>query len=72
MLEIGFGRGYSTFCAVKAFKDFGIDGKITTIDPNFDQNFLIKSEEENEQKERQMMMAEEQFERARLKKEKEL
>lgn len=40
MLEIGFGRGYSTFCAVKAFKDFGIDGKITTIDPNFDQNFL--------------------------------
>ena len=40
MLEIGFGRGYSTFCATKAFKDFGIDGKITTIDPNFDQNFL--------------------------------
>ncbi len=40
MLEIGFGRGYSTFCATKAFKDFGIDGKIVTIDPNFDENFL--------------------------------
>jgi len=40
MLEIGFGRGYSTFCAAKAFQDFGIDGKITTIDPNFNESFL--------------------------------
>jgi len=39
-LEIGFGRGYATFCAAKAMCDAGIDGKITTVDPNFDENFL--------------------------------
>tara|TARA_R100000008_G_scaffold75923_1_gene55425 strand:- start:739 stop:1500 length:762 start_codon:yes stop_codon:yes gene_type:complete len=39
-LEIGFGRGYSTFCAAKAFSDMGIDGRIVTIDPNFDENFI--------------------------------
>lgn len=39
-LEIGFGRGYSTFCAAKAMEDDGIDGKITTVDPNFDRNHL--------------------------------
>lgn len=40
VLEIGFGRGYSTFCMAKAMCDHGIDGKIKTIDPNFDENFL--------------------------------
>jgi hypothetical protein len=40
MLEIGFGRGYSTFCAAKAFHDNGINGRIVTIDPNFDFQFL--------------------------------
>jgi len=41
MLEIGFGRGYATFCAAKAFYDAGImHGKITTIDPALDQNYL--------------------------------
>tara|TARA_Y100000310_G_scaffold108488_1_gene106898 strand:- start:301 stop:1008 length:708 start_codon:yes stop_codon:yes gene_type:complete len=40
MLEIGFGRGYSTFCAAKAMTDCGIRGKITTIDPNLDEEFL--------------------------------
>lgn len=40
MLEIGFGRGYSTLCAAKAFKDIGVNGKIVTIDPNFDFQFL--------------------------------
>ena len=39
-LEIGFGRGYSTFCAAKAMTDDGINGKITTIDPNFDRSHL--------------------------------
>lgn len=39
-LEIGFGRGYSTFCAAKAMDEDGIDGKIVTIDPNFDKNHL--------------------------------
>lgn len=39
-LEIGFGRGYSAFCAAKAMEDDGINGKITTIDPNFDKNHL--------------------------------
>lgn len=40
MLEIGFGRGYSTFCAARAFHDAGIPGKIVTIDPNIDESFL--------------------------------
>lgn len=40
MLEIGFGRGYATLCAAKAFHDMGIDGTITTIDPTFDEQFL--------------------------------
>ena len=38
MLEIGYGRGYSTFCAAKTFHEMGINGKIHTIDPNFDKN----------------------------------
>jgi hypothetical protein len=40
MLEIGFGRGYGTFCAAKAFHDAGIVGKVTTVDPNFDERFM--------------------------------
>ena len=40
VLEIGFGRGYSTFCIAKAMSDHGIDGKITTVDPNLDKEFL--------------------------------
>ena len=40
VLEIGFGRGYSTFCMAKAMCDHGIDGKITTVDPNFNKDFL--------------------------------
>ena len=39
-LEVGFGRGYSAFCAIKAMEDAGLDGKVTTIDPNFDKNHL--------------------------------
>ena len=39
-LEIGFGRGYSTFCAAKAMEEDGIDGKITTIDPNFNKEYI--------------------------------
>lgn len=34
VLEIGFGRGYTSLCAAKAFYDGGVDGKIVTIDPN--------------------------------------
>ena len=33
VLEIGFGRGYSTFCAAKAMTDAGIEGEIVTVDP---------------------------------------
>lgn len=33
VLEIGYGRGYSTFCAAKAFHDSGVNGTITTVDP---------------------------------------
>lgn len=40
VLEIGFGRGYSTFCMAKAMCDHGIDGKIITVDPNFNEDFL--------------------------------
>jgi predicted O-methyltransferase YrrM len=40
VLEIGFGRGYSSFCAAKAFTDAGIDGKVMSIDPNVDEKFL--------------------------------
>ena len=40
ILEIGFGRGYSTLCAAKAMCDHGIEGKITTVDPNIDEAFL--------------------------------
>jgi hypothetical protein len=36
-LEIGFGRGYSALCAAKAFHDLGNDGKVLTIDVQFDQ-----------------------------------
>ena len=41
-LEIGFGRGYSTFCAVKAMDDAGVlqDCKVTSIDPQFDRQHL--------------------------------
>ena len=38
-LEIGFGRGYGTMCAALAMSENG-GGKIASIDPNFDQDFL--------------------------------
>jgi hypothetical protein len=40
MLEIGFGRGFSTFCAARAFHDAGIMGKVVTVEPNLDDRFL--------------------------------
>lgn len=40
MLEIGFGRGYATFCAARAFHDAGIVGKITTVDPALDEAYI--------------------------------
>jgi len=40
VLEIGFGRGYSTFCMAKAMCDLNIDGKITTVDPSISEEFL--------------------------------
>ena len=40
VLEIGFGRGYSTMCMAKAMCDFGINGKIITVDPNLDEKFI--------------------------------
>jgi hypothetical protein len=38
-LEIGFGRGYGTLCAAMAMQENG-GGKITTIDPNFDNSHI--------------------------------
>ena len=40
ILEIGFGRGYSSFCMAKVMCELGIPGKITTVDPNLDEAFL--------------------------------
>lgn len=40
VLEIGFGRGYATFCAARAFHDGGIPGRIVTIDPALDQKYV--------------------------------
>ena len=40
MLEIGFGRGYATFCAARAFHDAGVGGKVVTIDPMLDENYV--------------------------------
>jgi len=39
-LEIGFGRGYATFCAARAFYDAGVIGKITTIDPELNETYI--------------------------------
>ncbi len=38
-LEIGFGRGYGTFCAAMAMHENG-GGKIVTVDPNFNKEHL--------------------------------
>jgi predicted O-methyltransferase YrrM len=35
-LEVGTGRGYVSFCVAKAMFDFGIPGKIVTIDPDIE------------------------------------
>jgi hypothetical protein len=39
-LEVGFGRGYATLCAAKAFYDAGTLGKIVTIDPALDEKYV--------------------------------
>lgn len=39
-LEIGFGRGYATFCAARAFHDAGIVGKIVTVDPALEESYI--------------------------------
>lgn len=38
--EIGFGRGYTTMCAAAALCETSADGKVYTIDPNFDENHM--------------------------------
>lgn len=40
MLEIGFGRGYGTFCAARAFADAGVNGKIVTVDPALNEDYV--------------------------------
>lgn len=41
VLEIGFGRGYASFCMAKAMCDLGFeDGKVVTVDPNIHEDFL--------------------------------
>lgn len=39
-IEVGFGRGYTSFCVAKTFHDLGVKGQITTIDPNFNEEHL--------------------------------
>lgn len=38
--EIGFGRGYGTLCAAKAFSEGGAEAEIVTLDMRFDQDHL--------------------------------
>ena len=40
ILELGFGRGYATLCMAKAMCDNNIDGKIITVDPDFNQEHM--------------------------------
>ena len=41
VFEIGFGRGYSSFCAAKAMCDMGLlDGKVFSVDVNIDEGHL--------------------------------
>lgn len=40
LLEIGFGRGFTTFCAARAFRDSGVEGRIVTVDPVFDERYI--------------------------------
>lgn len=40
MLEVGFGRGYATMCAARAFHDAGVAGRIVTVEPNLDERYL--------------------------------
>lgn len=40
ILEVGFGRGFSTFCAAKTFHELGINGTITTIDPELKEDHV--------------------------------
>lgn len=40
MLEIGFGRGYATMCAAKAFYDAGVQGTVTTVDPAVEEAYV--------------------------------
>lgn len=40
LLEVGFGRGYVSLCAAKAFYDSGVNGRIVSIDPKIDRNFV--------------------------------
>lgn len=41
VFEIGFGRGYSSFCAAKAMCDMGFDdGVVTSVDPNLDEKHI--------------------------------
>jgi len=39
-LEIGFGRGYATACALKSFHDHGINGRVVTMAPDLDNSML--------------------------------
>jgi predicted O-methyltransferase YrrM len=39
-LEVGFGRGYGTFCAARAFHDAGVVGTVVTIEPQLDEKFV--------------------------------
>lgn len=39
-LEIGFGRGYASFCAAKTMCDMGLEGSVYSVDPKFDENHL--------------------------------
>lgn len=39
-IEVGFGRGFSSLCVAKAFYDLGIQGRILSIDINYDEKHM--------------------------------
>ena len=39
-LEIGWGRGYSSICAARAFSELGNDGHVMVIEPTLDDQFM--------------------------------
>lgn len=40
LLEVGFGRGYTSICAAKTFSELGGNGQVFTVESNVDDNHM--------------------------------